>query len=425
MATIGEIAVNMVARTSQLESGLRKGQSLIGSFSSFATSQVAAVGAALGGVFAFGRSFQSLITMGDQLDKMSRRTGIAVEQLSALRQAAQWSDVSMEQLQTALILLQRNLTMRPKGFTDTLKKLGIQIESLTGKSGDVQLQTIADGLMSISDANERVAATTQLFGESGAKLMPLLDGGSKGLRDMQAEAERLGVTMSTTTAQAAAKYSDLMAAMTNRLSALGMSVANIVLPAFNSMLSMFLMLDQTTLKVGIGMIATAAGVIAVAKAAPAIIGAFSTLSKLMSGLIAKKIALLALQGPSGWLIIAGAMATATAAGLGFYAIINDITNQTELAANAMKNVAKETKAANQVLVRHSSLRNAVSDSAAASARRRQEMNIAAGTPIVARSVMGGGVSTTSVVEQIQESNELLKNIELNTRNGLEINEVDL
>lgn len=148
---------------------------------------------------------------GDMLDKMAGRTGVAVEQLSALQFAAEQSGSSLGTIEKALRRMATTLFDAERGSkesVDALAAIGLTADQLKGLAPDEQFLRMADGLSRIENASMKAALAQKLFGRSGTELLPLLNGGQKGVRALVDEAQRLGIVMSTDQASAAAKFTD-------------------------------------------------------------------------------------------------------------------------------------------------------------------------------------------------------------------------
>lgn len=154
--------------------------------------------AAIGSIAAVGRS---VLDAGDQLAKLSQKTGIAVESLSALQYAGELSDVSIEAIATSVRKLSTNMADTAAGTgeaRDAFTALGISVKTAEGnlKSSDAVLREVADKFAGMEDGAGKSALAVRIFGRAGADLIPLLNAGSSGLGDMADEAARLGVIMS-------------------------------------------------------------------------------------------------------------------------------------------------------------------------------------------------------------------------------------
>lgn len=92
--------------------------------------------------------------------------------------------------------------------TGSLDKLGIATEDAEGKSKDFYsiLLEVADKFKEMPDGPEKTAAALQLFGRSGADMLKVLNQGSKGIQELAADAEALGLTLNETNINAVSEY---------------------------------------------------------------------------------------------------------------------------------------------------------------------------------------------------------------------------
>ncbi|ADV62999.1 MAG TPA: phage tail tape measure protein [Dehalococcoidia bacterium] len=151
--------------------------------------------------------------MGSDMLDMSQRTGVAVEALSELRYAAEQSGSGAEDLEKGLRTMSRSIIEAARGSAQgrrNLSRLGLTIADLTGLSPDQQFELIADRLSRIQNPANRATLAMEIFGRSGANLLPLLSTGAQGIQELRREANGLGLTMSTEDAQAAEEFGDAM-----------------------------------------------------------------------------------------------------------------------------------------------------------------------------------------------------------------------
>ncbi|MGH7143122.1 MAG: hypothetical protein ACREJ2_03190 [Planctomycetota bacterium] len=157
-------------------------------------------------LLAAARSFSET---GDRLDKLAARTGISVEALSELGYAAQLSGASLDDLEVGLRTMQRTLGYAKEGlatYTRALDKLGLTVDQLLTLSPEQQFELIAKRLQGISDPAIRAATAMEIFGRAGTTLLPMLGD----IQALRTEARRLGLTISTEDARAAAVFNDSM-----------------------------------------------------------------------------------------------------------------------------------------------------------------------------------------------------------------------
>ena len=239
MTTIGKLAVQVTAETGGLVAGLDKAgrstddfQGKLGGL----TSKLKILGpaaVAAGGAFAVAM-VRSVANTADELAKLSAKTGVAVEDLSRLQYAAGLSGVSNESLSSSISILSRNMAEAAKGTggaAEAFKAMGIEVKNADGtlKSQKEVLEEVSDRFSTYADGAEKSALAQKIFGRSGAELIPLLNSGSKGLKDMADESDRLGNTISTRTAKSAEEFNDNITRLTTAMGGLSRTIAGPVI----------------------------------------------------------------------------------------------------------------------------------------------------------------------------------------------------
>jgi hypothetical protein len=241
MATIGKLAVQITADTAGLSSGLANAgrqtddfQNRLGGL----TNKLKILGPAAiaaGGAFAIGM-VKSVANTADELAKLSARTGVAVEDLSRLQYAAGLSGVSNQTLTASIERLSRGMADAANGTGEAGKAfeaMGVSVKNQDGslRSQRDVLQDVAERFSGYADGAEKSALAQQIFGRSGAQLIPLLNSGAKGLKDMADESDRLGNTISTSTAKAAEEFNDNITRLTTAMGGLARTIAGPVVEA--------------------------------------------------------------------------------------------------------------------------------------------------------------------------------------------------
>ncbi len=211
------------------------------------TSQAKRLAGAVAAVFTVRAAFNFVkhaIDGADALYKLSQKTGAAVEELSLLRHAAELSDTSLEAIAKSLGFLSRGLFDARKGTgeqKDILKALGIQATDAHGRlrpALEVMIE-VADVFAAMPDGADKSALALKLFGRAGADLIPLLNGGAAGLREMMEEARRLGMEIDTRTAQEAEEFNDNLTRLKGSAHGVAMDVARELVPALNQLFVAF------------------------------------------------------------------------------------------------------------------------------------------------------------------------------------------
>jgi hypothetical protein len=198
----------------KLTAGLRRAQKRLQAFGAGLRSigtRITAFGASLAAPLA--ASVKVFSSAGDQLDKMSKRTGVSVEALSELGFAAEQSGADLATLEAGIRIMQRTMGDASQGLAtavDAFAALGLSAEQLAGLSPEQQFTVIAERLSQIADPTARAAAAMDVFGKSGTKLLPLLSDGAKGMAELRDQAHALGLTVSTESARDAALLTDTL-----------------------------------------------------------------------------------------------------------------------------------------------------------------------------------------------------------------------
>jgi len=136
----------------------------------------------------------------DDLNTLSKQTGISTEDLQKYQYAAGRVDVSLDTLTGSMSKLTKNMSNARKGTgdaADAFAALGVDITDSTGALRDneeVFKDTIA-ALGQVENETERDALAMQIFGKSAQDLNPLILGGADALEKLGAEAEAAGLIL--------------------------------------------------------------------------------------------------------------------------------------------------------------------------------------------------------------------------------------
>lgn len=141
---------------------------------------------------------------------LGERVGITSDAVQELGYAAQLSGVSAEEMQVSLQHLARGLqevaTKGGGGAATALQQLGISFQQLKGESLDQNLELIANRFQRMPDGFKKAALAQELFGRSGAALIPLLNRGKDGIVELRNEAQKLGVVIDKEGIEKAEEY---------------------------------------------------------------------------------------------------------------------------------------------------------------------------------------------------------------------------
>jgi hypothetical protein len=285
------------------------------------TGGVLALGAGLSaaGVAAFAKG---AIDAADNMRDLSQKTGVSIENLSRFQQAAQMAGTDVEAVGKFLVKLGRNMVEAAetgKGpAAEALNFLGISAVDATGKlrSTDQVMLEVADSFQRMPDGARKAQLAVDLFGKSGADLVPMLNGGRQAI-------EELGATMSTEFANKADAYNDSLAATKAVFGQIGMAIADQLLPYLSSAVDWiskvgigfrdYIVANQEPIRQTIETIGRVGAALAPwVVGLGLVVGAYKLLTEAVKAAAIAQAALTALAGPAGWAKLAFA-AGATAA----------------------------------------------------------------------------------------------------------------
>ncbi len=217
---------------SGLVKGLESGAARVKSFGAGITAVGASI-AALGGagVGLFTAGIAKWVEGGTRLEELSKRTGVAVEDLSTLGFAASHNGVEVEALGMAFRRMSQEVTKAADGSkvaVEALGKLGLTAGQLQHMKVDDVFRLIGSRIGEVQDPLRRAALAITFFGRTGTQLLPLFES-SRALKEMEDRARALGLVTSGESAKAAKEFGnslkDLWAVLGKVSSVMGASVA--------------------------------------------------------------------------------------------------------------------------------------------------------------------------------------------------------
>lgn len=274
---------------------------------------------------------KSALDAGDKFNDLAQKTGVSVEALARFKKAAATSGTDIDTVAKAAGKLSKGLyeaAQTGKGpASAALNTLGISATDAAGKirSADSVMLDIATKFKSMPDGVEKTALAMQLFGKSGAEMIPMLNMGGDAI-------DKMKVKMTTAFAEKADEYSDKLTVLSGKVGALGMDIMVAVLPALDSLatgltkvVDAFNSVDPSirniiVLAAGLAIawgpvtgaiVGVTSALATIGPAIPAVVAAFTALLTFLGGTFVP--AVLALfTGPVGWTILAIAAVVAMA-----------------------------------------------------------------------------------------------------------------
>jgi len=146
------------------------------------------------------------------LNDTSVALGVTTDAIQELGYAAQLNGSSVEGMSDGIRKLSINMQAAASGSEEaaqTFRRLGVQItEGGKLRAADAVLADIADKFKAMPSGARRVAAAVDLFGKSGASLIPTLAEGSAKLAELRQEARDLGIVLDKNTISAGDELGD-------------------------------------------------------------------------------------------------------------------------------------------------------------------------------------------------------------------------
>jgi hypothetical protein len=175
----------------------------------------------------------------DDLGKAAQAIGMPVEEFSGMAYAAKLADVEIAQLEKGIVKLSRSLVdagSKPTGeAAEAFKNLGINVRDAEGKliTGREALLRISDRFLAAEDGAAKTAIAYELFGKNAAAMIPFLNMGRGGIEKLEEEAQKLGLTLSKGTSDAAQEFNDNMKRMSKATEGIVLQMTVGMLPALN------------------------------------------------------------------------------------------------------------------------------------------------------------------------------------------------
>lgn len=172
------------------------------------------------------------VTSADDLNTLSKQTGISTDELQKMKYASDLVDVSFDDMTGAVSKLKKSMT----GHDDTWSRLGVSVTNVDGSMRNAT-DVFKDALVALSDIEnetERDQLAMDIFGKSSDSLAGIIDDGGAALEQYGKEAEDLGLILSGDTLDALNETNDALDKSKAQLGAafgeLGATVAQTLAP---------------------------------------------------------------------------------------------------------------------------------------------------------------------------------------------------
>lgn len=242
MAKLASLVVDLQLQSAQLRQGLDEANRKLEEFAK----QSQRAGNLVAGAFAFDQLKDGALKlaafvkggadMADAMGELADAVGVPVEELSKLSYAAAFSGSSTEAVGKAL---SKTAALMAKALEPTSEQaamfdaLGVSATDADGKlrATEAVFGDIAERFAETEDGAGKTALAVKLFGEEGAKLIPLLNNGKAGLAAFGEEAARTGNVITEKGAASAGQFNDALDRLKKAGEGLALSVAQNLAPS--------------------------------------------------------------------------------------------------------------------------------------------------------------------------------------------------
>lgn len=209
------------------------------------TGLVALGGVAIAAAAGLGVLIHDLVETTGELNDTSQAIGVDVEALQELGFAAKLAGGSIDSLRTGISILSKHIVAASEGNDEaqkTFSKFGLKIRDASGhlKTADVIIGEVAGKFEKMPDGPKKTAAAMELFGKSGAGLIPMLNEGQAGLAKLRAEARELGAVIDRETIKAGDDLGDNLDRLKVASRGLGYAIAGPLLGPVNELVTTLL-----------------------------------------------------------------------------------------------------------------------------------------------------------------------------------------
>lgn len=149
--------------------------------------------AAAGALAALAKLGLNAMSGADELNTLSKQTGVSTDELQKWSYASDLVDVSVDTMTGALKKMKKNMD----GNTEAFEALGVNVKNADGSfrdTTDVFYDTI-EALSNIDNETERDIKAMDIFGKSADELAGVIDDGGAALKQYGKEAEGLGIIL--------------------------------------------------------------------------------------------------------------------------------------------------------------------------------------------------------------------------------------
>ena len=183
----------------------------------------AAAGALAGALVGLGLNS---VQTADDLNTLSKQTGLSTDTLQQMQYAADLIDVPLDNITSAVTRMKKNMGGSPEAF----EELGVSVTDAEGNmrdAEDVFFETV-QALSEVENGTERDQKAYAIFGKSADELAGIIDDGGEALKEYGKKAEDLGLILSVDVLNALNQTNDAIDESKAKLKAAAMELGGTI-----------------------------------------------------------------------------------------------------------------------------------------------------------------------------------------------------
>ena len=236
---IGSLTIELAANVARLTQDMQAARGVVERNAQAMQKAADLAGKALGALgvglslAAFTGFIRGAIDAADAAGKLSASTGIAVKDLAGLQMTYEQGGLGQD-------VFAKSTAKLSKAIADgsvALDAMGVKTRDAAGnlRSTKDVIYEVSDKFADYADGANKAALAQEIFGKSGAEMIPLLNAGSAGMIAAQEAAEQLGLTISEGTAAKAAEFNDTLDTLQRGLGGVATRVAAELVPTLSTL----------------------------------------------------------------------------------------------------------------------------------------------------------------------------------------------
>lgn len=148
----------------------------------------------------------------DELNTLSKQSGISTEELQKFQYASNIVDVSVDDIVSSLKKMKKNMSSSSSEVQAAWKTLGVSVVDTNGELRDSTevFYEVIEALGQVGNETQRDTLAMSLFGRSADSLAGIVDDGGKALKELGNQAQNLGLVLGQDTLDSMNAVNDQM-----------------------------------------------------------------------------------------------------------------------------------------------------------------------------------------------------------------------